>query len=546
MRPILAQRLSRICLTATLALAPVSALAQINPEIASCEEIQDEATQTQAEICASHLGCRLVLKIHSTCVKTKQFLTGLRNATSRLLTRKEIDDALPDAIVNALSLPIRDSVLDNNPVISAAIKSIHDQRTPSNVLETKYGVYYGNVRKGEPYLNGVNITSDRVTKTGYVKGEDGLRTYDVLYVGETIGREVSIPKKPGRPETTAFETNSSFEIKSLQPNFHKVGIAQYPTMEGIFDEGKLVAGKRFDAHGKTIEIVGGYPDNISITDLAIQWRPHHTAKDILAVANQLSHNAVSSRAPATTAQQKDAVPATTLAVAPAAQRAAPMPPQTPARTSSPVNPSDSGELLEVKLKNGARFTMTKAAFMARVPDIAAKRALCREKYRDTDIDAFFACEISAYGYPISHIDNRSSQGASSGYANCAAIEGDGVKTTPSGNHCTWRLMNNIHISLQASVRSKSGHYKSECYQQLRSLSQRSRSLEARIRQSQGMVKSLQAAMWIAQEHMAAGDRYCQSDPGWPDERAELQATYRSAEESCRQLSTDGTCKAEAP
>ena len=43
--------------------APV--YAQMNPELANCEEVQDEATLTQMEFCSAHVGCNMVLKLQN-------------------------------------------------------------------------------------------------------------------------------------------------------------------------------------------------------------------------------------------------------------------------------------------------------------------------------------------------------------------------------------------------------------------------------------------------------------------------------------------------
>ena len=55
------------------------ASAQPNPEIANCEEIKDEATQTQKSFCEAHVGCRLVFGIQKGCTEAKGFLTRLQN-----------------------------------------------------------------------------------------------------------------------------------------------------------------------------------------------------------------------------------------------------------------------------------------------------------------------------------------------------------------------------------------------------------------------------------------------------------------------------------
>lgn len=74
--------------------APV--LAQVNPEIANCEEVKDEATQTQIDFCTAHAGCKLVMGIQNTCAKVKTFIERLRekvgDGTRSLFgTRRTVD-----------------------------------------------------------------------------------------------------------------------------------------------------------------------------------------------------------------------------------------------------------------------------------------------------------------------------------------------------------------------------------------------------------------------------------------------------------------------
>lgn len=87
--------LACFCVTLLVCL-PVTVSAEVNPEIANCEEIKDEATQTQADFCSAHVGCKLVMGIHKTCAKVKTFLDRLKEkvgeGTQTLFgRRKEVD-----------------------------------------------------------------------------------------------------------------------------------------------------------------------------------------------------------------------------------------------------------------------------------------------------------------------------------------------------------------------------------------------------------------------------------------------------------------------
>jgi hypothetical protein len=83
---------------------PFSAQAQgdINPEIANCEALKDPATITQAEFCAAHPGCNMVLKIQRACSKVKTFFQNLKDLAS--------GKSKPDGndVLDALSPPPKD------------------------------------------------------------------------------------------------------------------------------------------------------------------------------------------------------------------------------------------------------------------------------------------------------------------------------------------------------------------------------------------------------------------------------------------------------
>lgn len=73
------------------------AWAEVNPEIANCEEIKDEATQTQVDFCSAHIGCRLVLSIQKTCAKVKSFIDRIKDqvgeGTQTLFGKRRTVDA---------------------------------------------------------------------------------------------------------------------------------------------------------------------------------------------------------------------------------------------------------------------------------------------------------------------------------------------------------------------------------------------------------------------------------------------------------------------
>lgn len=50
---------------------------------ADCEELSDPDIKYQLDLCTAHVGCGLVMGIHKACVKSKKFLTNLKNIITR-------------------------------------------------------------------------------------------------------------------------------------------------------------------------------------------------------------------------------------------------------------------------------------------------------------------------------------------------------------------------------------------------------------------------------------------------------------------------------
>jgi hypothetical protein len=63
-------------LSLLLALSIGHAQSDDNP--ANCNELKDPDITFQMELCKAHAGCRMVMSIHNSCVKTKRFLTNLK------------------------------------------------------------------------------------------------------------------------------------------------------------------------------------------------------------------------------------------------------------------------------------------------------------------------------------------------------------------------------------------------------------------------------------------------------------------------------------
>lgn len=97
------RRMAALGMALFMLLSAAPASAQVNPEIASCSELKDEATITQADLCAAHIGCRFVLNVQKTCARAKSYLERLQAAigegTLTLLGRRR--QVTPDAVFTA-------------------------------------------------------------------------------------------------------------------------------------------------------------------------------------------------------------------------------------------------------------------------------------------------------------------------------------------------------------------------------------------------------------------------------------------------------------
>lgn len=164
----LSSRAAALLLCLVLAAHAGWANAQVNPEIANCEEIRDEATQTQVDFCTAHVGCALVMRIHKACVSAKSFLNRLKNFS---FGKSEPD---MNDVFEAAAPPVSDDPAYSRA--SSAIRSKYEGQ-PATVLRsgtTEKGaswVYQGPVVNGK--WNGTGIyasSSGTIARAEYVDG----------------------------------------------------------------------------------------------------------------------------------------------------------------------------------------------------------------------------------------------------------------------------------------------------------------------------------------------------------------------------------------
>ena len=280
-------QLALIIAIALVGFSPAVATAQINPEIANCSEMKDDATQTQAEICSAHPGCKLVFAIHKTCVKAKQFINNLRTAigdgVQGFFGRNK--DITPDAIFEA-SLPTKTRALSTVPEVKDMAAGIRNEvrNVRGEVLKgTGEGnvdwVYYGQVKDGKAEGTGTRMYSDGSLARGsfndnelhgngetILKGESRyisefdkrLRTGKGAFANESGTSFVGTFEKNNMKEGT-FITAAGFRFEGT---FQNNNISQGRLLvdgkireEGQFlEDGKLSIGKSYDASGNATAV----------------------------------------------------------------------------------------------------------------------------------------------------------------------------------------------------------------------------------------------------------------------------------------------------
>lgn len=166
----------------------------INPQIANCEEVQDEATLTQMEFCSAHVGCNMVLKLQKACAKVKGFLGRLKASLSgrKEITNNDVFEA------NSPALSPSEALKSNVLVVQKIIRDA-DAETKREKLRYKKdgweGYYEGGVKDGYKHGVGVYITSKGhmgrgQMKNGNIEGKGQAITPEgLVFAGDYVHSE---------------------------------------------------------------------------------------------------------------------------------------------------------------------------------------------------------------------------------------------------------------------------------------------------------------------------------------------------------------------
>lgn len=258
--------LAAFVLAACFLAIPVAAQAQINPEIANCAELKDEATVTQADLCAAHIGCRFVLNVQKTCARAKGYLERLQTAIGEGTRtffgyRKEVT---PDSVFMAtLNGEDRDNErkLGGLAQPQQQVQQIGTQVRDvggGDILSGKGGsgttwVYYGQVQDGKSNGTGSRIFSSGEIQRGQFKNDQLSGTGEILFAngGRYVGnymdksREGLYVFKSGRTEKGTRWTDGTFIGDQMN-----VDGTQF---KGRIENGVLVQGRSYRADGSLAE-----------------------------------------------------------------------------------------------------------------------------------------------------------------------------------------------------------------------------------------------------------------------------------------------------
>ncbi len=119
--------------------------------------MKDPDTQFQLELCKAHPGCKLVMGIHSSCVRVKKFLISLNEqigeGVKTLFGRKK---EVTNGMVFEASLNDTQRTVEDKPGWKESIDAAREgqKREGKDVLTGNNGantwVYVGTVKDGKP------------------------------------------------------------------------------------------------------------------------------------------------------------------------------------------------------------------------------------------------------------------------------------------------------------------------------------------------------------------------------------------------------------
>lgn len=260
-----------LALSACLVAAPIAAQAQVNPEIAQCSELKDEATILQAELCSAHIGCRFVMTVQRTCARAKGYLDRLGTAIgqgSRTLFgyRQEVT---PDAIFTAAAsddarnianqqLSAHPQALRRSQEVGARVRAAGSGDTLSGQAESGGSwVYYGQTKDGQAEGLGTRIFSNGEVQRGEFRQNSQHGTGDILYTAGAryLGDYVN-SKRNGeglflQPSGAVITGTFRSDALAQGAKYRSDGTL---SEQGRYENGEMSVGSKYDSAGGRSEV----------------------------------------------------------------------------------------------------------------------------------------------------------------------------------------------------------------------------------------------------------------------------------------------------
>jgi hypothetical protein len=296
---------------ATLLLSP-QIFAQANPEVSNCEEIKDEATQTQKGFCEAHIGCRLVYGIQAGCTNAKSFLNRLGDAIKRPPPADDMNEPKQTSVFDNLTSGVKkffggkkdDNPIEPRHVFEAATPVVASERESKDTewqqaaqrirsqtakaernevkgqdSDGRAWVYIGDTRFGQPQGWGTKFYNDGTVQQGQfeqgqIKGagdsldKDGRRRtgnfesgqiegkgFDINAAGESYKGDMVAGRRQGQG-TLIQADGSRTEASWNADQINGAGIKYRPdgtiAERGLYRAGSMATGQRFDSAGQAI------------------------------------------------------------------------------------------------------------------------------------------------------------------------------------------------------------------------------------------------------------------------------------------------------
>lgn len=158
LRALLFKMTAVICMATGAFGVPVHA--QVNPELANCEELRDSAASAQIASCNAHIGCNMVLKLQKTCANANGFLVKLKAmlAGRREITNNDVFDANSPVLMPIPALKSQVAAIQKIARNAAGDPAKGKREIESVTTQQFY--YEGELRDGKRHGVGITVYSD--------------------------------------------------------------------------------------------------------------------------------------------------------------------------------------------------------------------------------------------------------------------------------------------------------------------------------------------------------------------------------------------------